>query len=240
MAWTKETAEFSADELGRCWKEQQPLIVRGAASRWPAARRWSKAYLASQLGDREVLVRRYDPQAQGSFLQQCINETRKLSFAEYLDSLEDATWALRESWELFEGTDLARDLRLRRLLPGHKFAFYLWCGPPGYVTGLHADLPDLSLLIHLWGSKRVTLIPPDQEKWLYVNTPDGIDGGLYSEVNVPEPDLEKFPLYQNTTPEHLTLGPGDLLYIPRGWWHYVSGDDVTLSVTAVQETLKSW
>lgn len=236
-----ESETFDRDLLGEAWRGGLPAVFRGAATRWRAFRKWTPAYLAGELAGTEVVVRRYDPSAGSSFMEQSFQQTRTLKFPEYLEVLEqDNSWAIRESWEMFEGTRLARDLPLSRLLPRRDLSYHLWCGPSGYVTGLHADLVDLNLLVHLWGKKQVTLFAPDQGDLLYVNTPDSVDGGLYSEVNVPDPDLERFPLYAQAESVEVMLEPGDVLFIPKGWWHYVVGREVTLSATAIQERIRDW
>ena len=236
-----EAKTLDRDLLREAWTSHPPAVFRGAAKRFRAFRNWTPEYLSEELADREVVVRKYDPSASASFMEQSFKESRQLKFPEYLKTLEeDPTWAIRESWELFEGTRLGRDLPLSRLLPGRELSCFLWCGPPAYVTGLHADLVDLNLLIHLWGRKHLTLFHPDQAPFLYVNTPDSVDGGLYSEVNVPQADLERFPLYSQASSLEVTLEPGDILFIPRAWWHYVVGEQVTLSVNAVQEMIPVW
>lgn len=35
------------------------------------------------------------------------------------------------------------------------------------------------------------------------------------------PDLEKFPLYAKATPITFTMNEGEVLYLPRGWAHFV-------------------
>ncbi len=236
-----EPETFDRDTLGQAWKQSLPAVFKGAATRWRAFRKWTPEYLSTQLAGTEVVVRRYDPKGSASFMEQSFHQTRKLKFPQYLETLEaDPSWAIRESWELFEGAPLARDLPLSRLLPRRRLSFHLWCGPSGYVTGLHADLVDLNLLVHLRGRKHVTLFHPDQAPFLYVNTPDSVDGGLYSEVNVPDPDLGRFPLYEKASSTSVVLEPGDVLFIPRGWWHYVVGEEITLSANAVQEKIEDW
>ena len=236
-----EPDKFDSNSLGEAWKCGRPAVFRGAAKRFRAFRRWTPEFLATELADTEMVVRKYDPTQSTSFMKQSFSQMRKLTFPQYLQSFEDdPSWAIRESWELFEATGLGRDLPLSRRLPGRKLSYYLWCGPPGYVTGLHADLVDLNLLVHLWGRKHIVLHHPDQAPFLYISTPDPVDGGLYSDVNVPNPDLVRYPLYEKALPVPVTLDPGDILFIPRGWWHYVVGEQVTLSANAVQETVGDW
>ena len=36
-----------------------------------------------------------------------------------------------------------------------------------------------------------------------------------------KPDLIMFPLYKKTQPVQFVMGPGEVLYLPRGWTHFV-------------------
>ena len=45
-----------------------------------------------------------------------------------------------------------------------------------------------------------------------------------------ELDIERFPLFVNAQPYHLILEPGDVLFIPPGWWHHVRSLDTCISV----------
>ena len=45
--------------------------------------------------------------------------------------------------------------------------------------------------------------------------------GNVSAVDVEHPDLTSYPLFAGAHHYDVILGPGDVLYIPKGWWHYV-------------------
>ena len=50
----------------------------------------------------------------------------------------------------------------------------------------------------------------------------GIKPNNYSPVDFYNPNLEKFPDFQNVRGKmHVKLNPGDLLYLPAFWWHHV-------------------
>jgi lysine-specific demethylase 8 len=52
-----------------------------------------------------------------------------------------------------------------------------------------------------------------------------------SQVNAEEPDLEAFPLFQKVKCVESVLQPGDMLYIPPKWWHYLRSLDTSFSVS---------
>jgi len=45
--------------------------------------------------------------------------------------------------------------------------------------------------------------------------------GNISSVNVEEPDLERYPLFQKAQYQDCILAPGDMLFIPQHCWHFV-------------------
>ena len=51
--------------------------------------------------------------------------------------------------------------------------------------------------------------------------PHGHPSGRHSEVDWSDPDLEKFPNFPKTKTSEVILSPGDFMYIPSGWVHYV-------------------
>lgn len=105
----------------------------------------------------------------------------------------------------------------------------LWCGPSGHTSCLHYDPMD-GILIQLAGTKQITLFPPSQ---LYNLYPFSIWNHLlrgvkrrasYSKVNPNKPDFQAFPKFELAMRHRidLTLKPGELLFIPAGWWHEVT------------------
>lgn len=106
-------------------------------------------------------------------------------------------------------------------------------------------------LLQVWGYKFVRLFPPEQSCNLYPIRGGASGGGAHdsgasaasadaaavgggegdstttqgniSAVDVEAPDLALHPRFAEASGTHLdaVLGPGDALYIPAGWWHYV-------------------
>lgn len=53
---------------------------------------------------------------------------------------------------------------------------------------------------------------------------------VYSQINIQNPDLTKFPKFQNAEPFVIDLVPGDVLYVPHNWWHYVESLNDSISI----------
>ena len=101
-----------------------------------------------------------------------------------------------------------------------------WLGPAGTVTPLHCDYDD-NLFAQIWGSKRIILSPPHHDEFLYPREANAI---LFGSPFDPEaPDYERFPLARQATMIECLVEPGDMLYVPAGWYHQVRSLAFSLS-----------
>ena len=71
------------------------------------------------------------------------------------------------------------------------------------------------------------MYPPVQDEYLYVkpNQHSGFPLDCYkynSPIDGTEPDLSKYPAYQHAEVLEFDQLPGELLFIPTGWYHQVS------------------
>ena len=101
-----------------------------------------------------------------------------------------------------------------------------WLGPAGTVTPLHCDYDD-NLFAQIWGSKRIILAPPHHDEFLYPREANAI---LFGSPFDPEaPDYERFPLARQASMIECLVEPGDMLYVPAGWYHQVRSLAFSLS-----------
>ncbi|CAK7270822.1 hypothetical protein SEPCBS119000_004281 [Sporothrix epigloea] len=122
-----------------------------------------------------------------------------------------------------------------------------WLGPPGTITPLHTD-PHHNLLAQVVGRKYVRLYAPEQTAALRPRGREAgdVDMGNTSTVDVGamegwdaheqdhDPCLEdsdEITVFRAVPYVDCILEPGDTLYIPQGWWHYVRGLSVSFSVS---------
>jgi hypothetical protein len=109
-----------------------------------------------------------------------------------------------------------------------------WLGPAGTVTPLHADYDD-NLFVQIWGSKRIFLAPPHHDEFLY---PVEANALLFGSPFDPEaPDFERFPLARRAALLEFVVEPGDMLYVPAGWYHQVRSLSFSLSSNRWSRTL---
>jgi len=101
-----------------------------------------------------------------------------------------------------------------------------WIGPAGTVTPLHCDYDD-NIFAQIWGTKRIFLSPPHHDEFLYPREANAI---LFGSPFDPEaPDFDQFPLARQATMIEVIVHPGDMLYVPAGWYHQVRALTFSLS-----------
>jgi len=101
-----------------------------------------------------------------------------------------------------------------------------WIGPAGTVTPLHSDFDD-NIFAQVWGTKRIFLSPPHHDEFLYAREANPV---LFGSPFDPEnPDFERYPLAQEATMIEVIVQPGDMLYVPAGWYHQVRALTFSLS-----------
>ncbi|ORX44900.1 Clavaminate synthase-like protein [Hesseltinella vesiculosa] len=104
---------------------------------------------------------------------------------------------------------------------------HAWFGPKHTVSPLHHD-PYHNLLAQVVGRKYVRLYSPDHTDALYPHV--GMMANT-SQVDLDQPNLEAYPLFKQANYVECILEPGDVLYIPPKWWHYVRALDTSFSVS---------
>lgn len=113
--------------------------------------------------------------------------------------------------------------------PDGGFIQNVWMSGAGNVTPIHYDLSE-NLLVQILGEKRVLLWDPTQYPLLYLN-PIGTQHDRQSRIDVNHPDPTFFPRFVNAKAlEHILLRPGEMLYIPAFWMHYVYTIKFSVSV----------
>ncbi len=218
--------------LDQYYALNQPVVIEDAMSDWAAIKKWTPDYLKRQFGERKVEVQA-NRDADQSYEINSAMLRQEMSFGEFVDITETAGQtnnyyitannsgtnkeALRELWD-----DIVPFPEYLRDDPGNRGFF--WFGPAGTITPLHHDLTN-NFMAQVRGRKQVRLIAPCELPYLYNHR------HCYSQVDLDRVDFDRFPEFRNAQVIDCVIGPGDLLFLPVGWWHYVRGLDVSITMT---------
>ena len=211
----------------------RPVVMTGAFDDWPAMRTWSLAELRRRFGERIVSVQA-NRGSDANYEQNSDKLRKQMRFAEFVDIVQGVgesndyyitannsgtnRAALKELWD-----DVVFIPEYLRPTDDGNSSFF-WFGPKGTVTPLHHDLTN-NFMAQVLGRKLVRLIPPFELPSIYNHR------HCFTEVDLDRPDYERFPLFRDVAVIDVEIGPGDLLFVPVGWWHYVRSLDVSITMT---------
>jgi len=210
---------------------QRPVVITDTLNGWAALAKWTFPFFAGRYGRDQVRVYRYDREEE--FQDKAAEH---VTFGSYIEAVTSQDWSsypyyLRDNWRLLhDHPELATDYRV----PKYFFDWYrglprflrmpyprLFLGPKGAVTPLHTDIWGThAWLSQLVGRKRWMLFSPDQSRLHYD-----------AKVRVDAPDLDRYPRYREVRPVEATIGPGDTIFVPSRWAHWVVSLDPTISLT---------
>lgn len=199
-------------------RSRTPAVFRGMAADWPATRKWSFAHIASLspempvkvvLGNREVNETRFAQSTLGAYVE----------LLERNAPPEEEQVYLKEFDLLKKFPELRTDLRQELLFPrGAVSSSSVWIGPAGARTGLHYDLLD-NFAITVLGTKRFFLARPGT-----VENAGALSGKYDAWARLSRVGVAELAADHATADDFFVvdLEPGDMLYVPAGWWHEVA------------------
>ncbi|XP_019378129.1 PREDICTED: HSPB1-associated protein 1 isoform X1 [Gavialis gangeticus] len=232
---------------------QQPAVFCNMAFDWPALR-WNPKYLSEMLDGKTIQFRlgmkKMDaaPQfeTECSYVQATLEEF--LAWSSGLSSCFSGPFSCYDSckyWayadykyiaKIFEDkTEVFQDVIWSDFgFPGRNGReSTLWIGSVGANTPCHLDSYGCNLVLQVQGRKRWHLFPPSDACSLYPTRIPYEESSVFSKVSVVNPDLKRFPLFKKAKPHVVTLSPGQVLFVPRHWWHYVESiDPITISINS--------
>jgi lysine-specific demethylase 8 len=211
-------------------RRRRPILVNGLTDGW-AASGWTFDSLRAAGADRTVTALVKLPDRGGVLAGGQESYERALRFADFLDLAErpdlEAPCYLGyvRPTELIPGYETAFDFGPMTVPSGHPTDTRLWIGSAGTCSGLHSDLKD-NVFAQIYGRKRVILVPFRQTNLVY----PFLDNVVNSQVDPEHLDVERFPRFLRANVSTCVVGPGDVLYIPRGWWHYLRSESPSISI----------
>ena len=221
------------DFLDHYYAKNTPVILTGVMQKWAALHLWNPDYLQHHYGDVSVQVqaeRQNDPEYEIN-----VEKHRKtVLFKEYIQWIKQAgssndyyMVANNGNLDREEMKGLLNDLEIfpEYLNPAdRKGRIFFWFGPEGTITPLHHDPVNL-MLAQVLGRKKLTFFPPQQTPFLYNQV------GVFSKIDPENPDTQQYPLFKQAKPIEVILEPGEVIFIPVGWWHHVKSLDLSISVS---------
>jgi Cupin-like domain len=207
---------------------RRPAIVSGAVDDWPA-RRWTPRTLREDFGDVETPATVQLPQSGVVYLQTEKAHRRTMTVRELVDLMAANAPCYIDQADIVRFPGLEAACRIDALVSSGRRFINLWVGAKTR-SGLHYDPMD-NYLIQIYGAKEAILAPPSARRWLYPFS----DNIAKSRVDPEELDLTRFPKAARVVFSTGTLQPGDLLYIPRGWWHFLRAPEQSISLNLWHE-----
>ena len=214
----------------------EPVVIRTSGE----TDAWSFEALANEFGDRAVAAEETLPVFVGERGQ------RRLALAEVIGRVRANDRSLR-----WKGLDLLGAVRgmtehlaaappaSEALLPTSttRTSRALWLAPAGTMSSFHHDGNSDNLNWQVSGKKLFLLAPPSVFAHVYAY------GSAQSPLNPFSPDLARFPRFAAAPACEALLEPGDVLLIPKYWWHCVYTVEPSVNLNtwfACPETVSAW
>lgn len=214
------------------YSQNRPVVITGALDDWAAMEKWNGDYLKEKCGD-EIVEVQANRNSDEKYELNAMKLKKEMPFREIVDIIESGVetndWyitannsgrnkaALKVLWE-----DIGTPEYLDANHP-HGDGFF-WYGPAGTVTPIHHDLTN-NFMAQVRGSKRVKIISPNDSPYVYNNQ------HCFSPVDLENIDLAQFPDMAKVNVIDVDIHPGDLFFLPVGWWHHVRGLTLSLTMT---------
>jgi hypothetical protein len=225
---TKPTKDEFLNEF---YAQNRPVIIEGAIADWPALERWNDPeYLKAKNGEAIVEVQA-NRESDSDYELNSVKHKKDMKFGDFVDIIESGVetndWYMTAN-NTGKNLDALRALREDILYPDYltndKDQGFFWYGPKGVVTPIHHDLTN-NFMAQVRGRKLVRIVAPFESAHVYNNR------HCFSPVDLFNVDYERFPAMKDVAVIDVEIGPGDLFFLPVGWWHAVRGLDISMTMT---------
>jgi hypothetical protein len=220
---------FVRDFMGK----NRPVVIRNATPAWPAMHKWTPQYFKTEFGSKRVQV----------------SYEESMTFSDFIDGVLASTHERPGPYmyRLFIHESLPE--LLPDLTPQNPYSYprrYAsplmrthWRRPDGYlkllIGGIGGRFPVMhfdgenahATVTEIYGDKEFLVYPPSDGQYLYPNPK------IPNKSLIADPlalDLERFPLQAKATLSRAVLRPGDMVFVPCGWWHTARALTPSISV----------
>jgi hypothetical protein len=227
---TKVT-NITEDEFKKFYlKKNEPVVLKGFAKDWDATKKWDFDYFLNLKENKSINLSVGDYiQDEGGFA--------KDTFKEYISKLKrestntDKKKTYLTALNIFDYyPELKHDANFSIFSKQHQLNVPLaWIGPSGTISGFHADHVN-NMFSQIMGKKLFILASTSENSKMYPSK-KYIIGATASRVDLNTIDLGKYPKFEKVKFRSVILEPGDVLFIPKKWWHYVESLDPSISIS---------
>ena len=228
---------LSAEEfLERYYAVGRPVILTDEMAAWPALARWTPDYLKAAIGARPIEFQGGRTGNQRFERDKDVHR-REAPFDVFIDQIlrpgagNDAYLTAYNSERNADALSVLHDdlgfldkFLDRQVMAPHGM---MWIGPAGTFTSLHHDLTN-NLIAQIVGRKRIKLAPAAEVGKLYN---DQHVFSAISDLEDPALDLARHPRLAGLRLYDVVLEPGEMLFVPFGWWHQVRSLDFSVTIT---------
>lgn len=219
---------ISREEFNRLFfYPQKPAIIKNAVKDQFAGQNWTFEWMKQNAGDLEVDV--FDSQKANQTRSAITTPHLKIKLRDYIDMLDKPNHYRIFLFDIFSKAPfLKKHIKapgfFRSILRNKRFIFF---GSRGSNTRIHQDI-DMSnvLFVNLQGRRRVLLFAPDQSDFIY-----RLPFNTFSLVDFSNPDENKFPALKYARGYEFILEPGDGLFMPSGYWHFMDYIEPSMGVS---------
>lgn len=237
-------SNLNLQEFYDVYDAKWPVIINDVVSTWPAFN-WTRQFFHDKYGQERVAMKAVD-----SSLDNAVSLALPLHlFLKNIKKADFRTWTYVED-ELFitMRPNLHKDIGSNKYLNEDWFqlfpeeirpwnAMLLW-GTKFSRSSLHIDPYNWTgTNAVLSGVKRWKLYPPGQDHLLYVQN-DKLSGfplqsyKYNSNLDAFDPDLKKYPLSTQARSIEFDQNPGEILFIPPGWFHQAFNKEETIAISS--------
>ena len=221
---------YNSEEFtSKFMKPNIPVIIEDFIdAESPALKNWNYDYFKEIAGNNEVDV--YGEEIH-SLDRAASKPLARMKFSEYLDliSREKTKYRLFLFNLLTIKPELKKDVVYKDITKNRVLFWlpFMFFGGEGSNTRNHVDI-DMShvFLTQYQGIKRVWLFPLNQSDLIYK-----LPYNFHSIANLKTSSQEEFPGLKYLDGYEAVLKPGQTLYMPSGWWHFIQYETEGYSIS---------
>ena len=231
-------------------RSRQPLVFRGLIDSWPMLT-YSQSDWTNLFGEKllECRVGNADfqneqPQWESHSLNIKCTYSQLVKWSNNCGDGENPDLSALETSKhfLYYGYKYMKDIfepEVLRMIDWTAFGYperngtesTFWLGTAGAHTPCHYDTYGCNLVAQLSGRKRWILYPPEDTDFLKPTRVPYEESSVYSQINF-EKWIGTVPDIEGTHPHVVELFPGDVLFVPRHWWHHVRNEELSVSINS--------